>query len=134
MIVDTSVLIAILREEPDAANYVMAMLAEKGRTLVSAASYLEAAIVIDSHRDPVASRRLDELLAKTEVEIVEVSVGQARIARAAYRDFGKGSGHPARLNFGDCFAYALATERGDRLLAKGNDFVRTDLRMWKPSR
>ena len=134
MIVDTSVLIAILREEPDAESYVGALLMEKGRTLLSAANYLEAAIVIDGHRDPVVSRRLDDLLVKTDVRIVEVSVNQSRIARAAYRDFGKGSGHPAQLNFGDCFAYALATERGERLLAKGNDFARTDLRMWSASR
>ena len=134
MIVDTSALIAILRGEPDAAYFVDAIVAEEGRTLLSAGSYLETAIVVDGGRSPVASRRLDEFLAEAGIKIVEVTVSQARIARAAYRDFGKGSGHPAQLNFGDCFAYALATERGERLLAKGTDFVRTDVRMWMPSR
>ncbi len=134
MIVDTSALIAILRGEPDAAYFVEAIVAEEGRTLLSAGSYLETAIVVDGGRGPVASRRLDEFLGESGIKIVEVTVSQARIARAAYRDFGKGSGHPAQLNFGDCFAYALATERGERLLAKGNDFARTDLRMWTPSR
>jgi len=134
VIVDTSALIAILRGEPDAAYFVDAIVAEEGRTLLSAGSYLETAIVVDGGRSPVASRRLDEFLAEAGIKIVEVTVSQARIARAAYRDFGKGSGHPAQLNFGDCFAYALATERGERLLAKGNDFVRTDVRMWTPSR
>lgn len=134
MIVDTSALIAILRGEPDAAYFVDAIVAEEGRTLLSAGSYLETAIVVDGGRSPVASRRLDEFLAEAGIKIVEVTVSQARIARAAYRDFGKGSGHPAQLNFGDCFAYALATERGERLLAKGNDFVRTDVRMWTSSR
>jgi len=134
VIVDTSALIAILRGEPDAAYFVDAIVAEEGRTLLSAGSYLETAIVVDGGRSPVASRRLDEFLAEAGIKIVEVTVSQARIARAAYRDFGKGSGHPAQLNFGDCFAYALATERGERLLAKGNDFVRTDVRMWTSSR
>ena len=134
MIVDTSALIAILRGEPDAVYFVDAIVAEEGRTLLSAGSYLETAIVVDGGRSPVASRRLDEFLGESGIKIVEVTVSQARIARAAYRDFGKGSGHPARLNFGDCFAYALATERGERLLAKGTDFVRTDVRMWTSSR
>jgi len=134
VIVDTSALIAILRGEPDAAYFVDAIVAEEGRTLLSAGSYLETAIVVDGGRSPVASRRLDEFLGESGIKIVEVTVSQARIARAAYRDFGKGSGHPARLNFGDCFAYALATERGERLLAKGTDFVRTDVRMWTSSR
>ena len=134
MIVETSALIAILRGEPDAVYFVDAIVAEEGRTLLSAGSYLETAIVVDGGRSPVASRRLDEFLAEAGIKIVEVTVSQARIARAAYRDFGKGSGHPAQLNFGDCFAYALATERGERLLAKGTDFVRTDVRMWTSSR
>jgi ribonuclease VapC len=130
VIVDTSAIIAILRGEPDADYFAEAISAEQGRTALSAASYLETAIVVDGARSPISSRRLDEFLAEAGIKIVEVTPGQARIARAAYRDFGKGSGHPAQLNFGDCFAYALATERGERLLAKGNDFVRTDVRMW----
>jgi len=84
-------------------------------------------VVIDGKRDPVRSARLDELLSRSDVEIVDVTAEQAHIARAAYRDFGRGSGHPARLNFGDCFSYALARATGEPLLFKGDDFVHTDL-------
>src|SRR5215831_8268899 len=94
---------------------------------LSAANYLEAAIVIDGSRDPVASRRLDDIIAKASITIEAVTAGHAQIARAAYRDFGRGSGHPAGLNFGDCFAYALAKATGEPLLCKGNDFAQTDL-------
>jgi ribonuclease VapC len=83
--------------------------------------------VIDSARDPVASRRVDELLDAGRISVEPVTATQARIAREAYRDFGKGSGHPAGLNFGDCFAYALARETDEALLFKGNDFSKTDI-------
>lgn len=86
-----------------------------------------AAIVIYESRDPVASRRFDEFIKEAELIVVPVTAMQARIAREAYRDFGKGSGHPARLNFGDCFSYALAKERGEKLLYKGEDFRKTDV-------
>ena len=88
--------------------------------------FVEAAIVIDGSRDPVASRRFDDLLREAQAEIEPVTEAQARIAREAYRDFGRGSGHPARLNFGDCFAYALARITGE-LLFKGDDFTHTDV-------
>ena len=94
---------------------------------MSAANYLEAAIVVDGARSPIASRRLDDLLREADVRISTVDELQARIAREAYRDFGKGSGHPARLNFGDCFAYALARATGDTLLFVGDDFTHTDV-------
>jgi ribonuclease VapC len=94
---------------------------------ISAANYLETAIVIDASRDPVASRRFDELVDAAELQVEPVTKEQARIAREAYRDFGKGSGHKAALNFGDCFAYALAKVNGEALLFKGNDFSHTDL-------
>jgi ribonuclease VapC len=74
---------------------------------MSAANFVEAALVIDGSRDPIASRRFDELFKEASIGVEPVTLEQARIARAAYRDFGEGSGHPARLNFGDCFAYAL---------------------------
>ena len=93
----------------------------------SAASFVEAAIVIDGSRDPVASRRFDDLVKEAQLVIEAVTDVQARIAREAYRDFGRGSGHPARLNFGDCFAYALARATGEPLLFKGDDFVHTDI-------
>lgn len=127
MIVDTSALIAILRSEPDAAVHAAAIEAAATRRL-SAANFVEAAAVIDIAGDPVASRRFDELLTVAEVSVVPVTENQARIARQAYRDFGMGSGHPAKLNFGDCFAYALAKETGEPLLFKGDDFGHTDVR------
>ena len=115
MIVDTSALIAILRDEPEAPVFAEAIGAAEVCKM-SAASFLEAAAVIDAGRDPVASRRFDELLATAQITIEPVTEAQARIAREAYRDFGKGSGHPAQLNFGDCLTYALAKETGEPLL------------------
>ena len=87
----------------------------------------EIGIVVDAVRDPVASARVDELIRQAQILIEPVTETQARIAREAYRSFGKGSGHPARLNFGDCFAYALAKELGEPLLFKGDDFSKTDI-------
>jgi len=105
----------------------MRVLATETGTRLSAASYLEAAIVIDGTQNPVLSRNLDVLLEEAELTIEPVTANQARIARMAYREFGKGSGHPARLNFGDCFAYALAKDTGEPLLFVGNDFTHTDV-------
>lgn len=126
MIIDTSAIIAILRDEPDAATYAAAIEAAQVRRL-SAASYVEVGAVIGSARDPVASRRIDELLGIASIVIEPVTADQARRARDAYRDFGTGSGHRAGLNFGDCFAYALATSLGEPLLFKGDDFGATDV-------
>ncbi|MGA9353083.1 MAG: type II toxin-antitoxin system VapC family toxin [Terriglobales bacterium] len=127
MIIDTSAVIAILNDEPEAAAFAEAIERALDRR-ISAVNYVEAAAVIDTDRDPIATRRFDELLREADVVIEGVSENQARIARAAYRDFGRGSGHPARLNFGDCFAYALAKAKGEPLLFKGDDFARTDVR------
>lgn len=127
MIVDASVLVAIIRREPDAAIF-SAALEEADHSKVSAPNYFEAAIVVDGSRDPVLSRRLDDVIAEAGVTIEPVTERQARIAREAYRDFGKGIGHPAQLNFGDCFAYALAKDLAEPLLFKGNDFAHTDVR------
>jgi ribonuclease VapC len=126
VIVDTSALIAILRDEPAGPACAEAIANATFRRL-SAASYVEAAAVIDASRDPIASRRLDDLLREARVVIAPVTENQARIAREAYRDFGKGSGHPAQLNFGDCFSYALARDTGEPLLFTGNDFRHTDI-------
>jgi ribonuclease VapC len=126
MIIDSSALLAILRAEPEASACAQAIERSPDRRL-SAANYLEAAIVIDGSRDPIASRRLDELLREASIVIEPVTAEQAAIAREAYRDFGKGRGHPAQLNFGDCFAYALAKAAGQPLLFKGNDFSHTDI-------
>lgn len=125
MILDSSAVIAILRAEPEASAMAKAMdLA--GPCGISTVSYVEAAIVIDSSRDPIASRRFDDFFREAEIVIEPVTLRQAETAREAYRDFGKGR-HHAGLNFGDCFAYALAREKGETLLFKGNDFRHTDI-------
>ncbi len=127
MIVDTSALVAILRGEQDGPE--LARIIENAPIIrISTATYLETAIVLDANRDPVLSRRLDELLIDAAVQFEPVTEAQARIARSAYQDFGKGSGHPAKLNLGDCFAYALAKTSGEPLLFKGDDFGHTDIR------
>ena len=126
MIVASSALVAILRNEPDAPAFAAAIDHATVRR-ISAANFLEAAIVVDSSRSPVASRRLDDVMREAELAIEPVTEAQAHLARDAYRDFGKGSGHPARLNFGDCFAYALARDTGEPLLFKGDDFAQTDI-------
>lgn len=128
MIVDTSALIAILRDEPDALSYAKAI-AKASVRRISAANYVEAAAVIDASRDPIASRRFDDLLREAQVVIEPVTEAQARLAREAYRDFGRGGGHRARLNFGDCFAYALAKAANEPLLCKGDDFGHTDVKL-----
>jgi ribonuclease VapC len=124
VIVDTSAIIAILTEEDDAAVYAQAIAGADVRRL-SAASYLECGIVLDSQRDPIISRGLDELIQEAEFVVEPVTERQARLARLAYADFGKGSGHRAGLNFGDCLSYALALDLREPLLWKGNDFVHT---------
>lgn len=126
MILDSSALVAMLRREPEGAAFLIVTNDADHRRL-SAANFLETAMVIDRSRDPVARRDLDALLEASEIIIEPVTVAQAHIARAAFRDFGRGSGHPARLNFGDCFAYALAKDKREPLLFKGNDFAHTDV-------
>jgi len=126
MIIDTSAIVAILRQEPEARRFAEAIEAAPVRR-ISATTYVEIGAVIDGARDPVASRLVDELLAKAGIIIEPVTAAQARIAREAYRDFGNGSGHAAGLNFGDCFAYALAKATGEPLLFKGDDFSHTDV-------
>jgi ribonuclease VapC len=126
MIIDSSALIAILRDEPGANVCAIAIEKNVNRRL-SAANFVETALVIDGSRDPIASRRFDDLIREAQIVIEPVTEAQARIAREAYRDFGKGSGHPAKLNFGDCFAYALARTTGEPLLFKGDDFNHTDI-------
>jgi len=126
MIIDTSAIIAILRAEPEALELAQAIEAANSRR-ISAVIFVEAAVVIDASRDPIASRQFDNFLIEAELKIEPVDETQARVAREAYRDFGRGSGHPARLNFGDCFAYALAKVRREPLLFKGRDFTHTDI-------
>jgi ribonuclease VapC len=125
VIVDTSVIIAILRDEPDAAA-LGTLLTQASVRRLSAANFLEAGIITDSNKNPILSRRLEDLLRESAIRIESVTFEQAKIAREAYRDFGKGR-HRAGLNFGDCFAYALAKEKGEPLLFKGGDFRHTDI-------
>ena len=127
MIVDSSALIAILKHEAQWQALSKSLDASKS-SRISAASYLETMIMVDGWRNPVLSRELDELIERFNIEIEPVTVEQAKIARQAYRDYGKGSGHPAGLNFGDCFSYALAREKREPMLWKGDDFGHTDLR------
>jgi ribonuclease VapC len=127
MIIDTSALMAILRDEPEASSCAHAIEDSAVRRL-SAANFVEAAVIIDASCDPVASRRFGDLIKEARILIEPVTEQQARIAREAYRDFGKGSSHPAKLNFGDCFAYALAKFTGEPWLFKGDDFAHTDIR------
>jgi ribonuclease VapC len=127
MIVDTSAVIALLKEESDARRFLRALTMSTQPKRMSAVNYVEAAIVVDANRNPLLSRRLDDLIVQTEIVVEPVDREQAEIARAAYRDFGKGSGHSAGLNFGDCFAYALAKSMREPLLFKGDDFSHTDV-------
>lgn len=126
MIIDTSAIIAILRDEPEAMSCAQAIVDAITRR-VSAVNFVESAVVIDASRDPIATRRFDDFVREANISIEPVTERQAQIARDAYRDFGKGSGHPAKLNFGDCFAYALTKEFGEPLLFKGTDFAQTDI-------
>jgi ribonuclease VapC len=125
MIVDASAIIAILRGEP-AANDLTSALESADVRRISAATYIEAAVVTDSNRNTLLSNLLDSFLVRSLISIEPVTVEQARLAREAYRDFGKGR-HRAGLNFGDCFAYALAKDKGEPLLFKGDDFRKTDV-------
>jgi ribonuclease VapC len=115
------------KEEPEAGRVLRGMTASGAPKRMSAANYLEAAKVVDANRNPLLSRRFDDLIARSGLIVETVDREQAEIARAAYRDFGKGGGRPAGLNFGDCFAYALARARREPLLFKGGDFSQTDV-------
>jgi len=125
MIVDTSAILAILFEENDAELYARA-LAEADSCRMSAANFVEAAIVVDTQTKDKGSRQFDAFFRRAGIAIEPVSEEQAHVARQAYADFGKGR-HPASLNFGDCFAYALAKVTGEPLLFKGKDFKKTDI-------
>jgi len=127
VIVDSSALIAILNEEPLAPKCFEALLASPVIRM-SAANLLEAAIAMDRHPSPILGPALDDLIARLGIAIEPVILSQIVIARDAHRRFGRGTGHPARLNFGDCFAYALAKEFNEPLLFIGQDFIHTDIR------
>ena len=127
VVIDTSALLAILLGGPERGKFLQ-LLSESETRLLSAANALETAIVVESRRGEAAGRELDLFLHRTKIEIVAVDADQFSIARFAWRKFGKGR-HPAALNFGDCFAYAPAKTSSEPLLAKGEDFRRTDLQV-----
>jgi ribonuclease VapC len=126
VIVDSSALLAILLQEGET-SALEACLGGADRVRMSAATLLETAIVVDGRGGPVLGARLDRMVQEARIGVEPVTWRQAEIARQAYRDYGRGSGHPARLNFGDCFAYALARETGEELLFVGDDFAHTDV-------
>ena len=125
MIIDTSAILAILFEEPEADHFLSAIAAASSRR-ISAATLLETTIVLESRSGPASAHELDAFLRRAQVELEPVTPEQAQTARQAWRRFGKGN-HPAGLNFGDCFAYALAKATLEPLLFKGRDFGLTDI-------
>lgn len=125
MVLDTSALLAVLLNEPDAAAFARAIEADPVR-LLSAANLVETGIVIEARVGEAGGRELDLLLHKATIEVVPVDAAQAELGRHAYREFGK-ERHAAGLNYGDCFAYALAQSTGEPLLFTGDDFSKTDV-------
>ncbi|ACV07242.1 type II toxin-antitoxin system VapC family toxin [Kytococcus sedentarius] len=126
MIVDSSAIVAVLGGEEGAEGLLRAMV-ETPRVRMSAATYVECAVVIDRRASAATRRRFDELLQTLGVEVVPLTVEHALLAREAYRDFGRSTGSQARLNLGDCYSYALAAHAGEPLLFVGDDFTHTDL-------
>ncbi len=125
MIVDTSAVLAVLFHEPDAERFARAITTAPSRRM-SAATLLETTIVLESRSGPAAGYELDAFLQEARIELEPVTADQAQAARRAWRRFGKGN-HPAGLNFGDCFVYALAETTREPLLFKGRDFELTDI-------
>ncbi len=125
MIVDSSAVVSVVLDEPN--GEVLALtVSQAQRPRMSAANWLEAAMVIDSRGGSLLARRFDEVIEGLGLEVVPVTLEQAQLARRAHQEYGRGN-HPAKLNYGDCFAYALAKVTGEPLLFKGNDFSQTDI-------
>ncbi|MBV8053146.1 MAG: type II toxin-antitoxin system VapC family toxin [Acidobacteriaceae bacterium] len=125
MVIDTSAIVAIFLGESERERFLNLIL-ESEKRLVSAATVLETGIVLEAKRGEAAGREFDLFVVRAQLEVVPVDAEQVEIARSAWRRFGKGR-HSAGLNFGDCFAYALAASNGEKLLAKGEDFSLTDV-------
>lgn len=125
MVIDTSAIVAILQKEPETGRF-LALIEADATRLMSAASYLEAAIIIEVRFGYDGIRDLKLFLSEAGIEIEPVTLDHAETAREAYRDYGRGN-HPAGLNYGDCFAYALAKATDEPLLFKGDDFSQTDI-------
>ena len=129
MVIDTSALLAIFLAEPERRQFLQ-QITQAEKRLISAVNAFETGIVLEARRGEAAGREFDLFLGRANLEVVAVDAEQVEIARAAWRRYGKGR-HPAALNFGDCFAYALAKTSGEPLLAKGLDFARTDIDVCK---
>lgn len=127
MVIDTSALVAIFLDEPERNEFLQSILQSQAN-LISAANSLETGIVLEARRGEAAGREFDLFLVRAKLELVAVDAEQTEIARSAWRKYGKGR-HAAGLNFGDCFAYALAKFSGQKLLAKGEDFRFTDIEL-----
>ena len=125
MIVDSSAVMAIFLQEPDSERFLQAI-AENELRRMSVANWLEVTMVIGGRDDATAQERFERFVDRMSLELVPVSVEQATAAHEGWRRFGRGN-HPARLNYGDCFAYALAKTSGEPLLYKGDDFPQTDI-------
>jgi ribonuclease VapC len=132
MVIDTSALLAILQDEPERSSFSEALEIADVRSM-STASFVEISMIIESRYGSDGVRDLDLLIAKALIALEAVDVDQAHLARQAFRRYGKGR-HPAGLNFGDCFSYALARSRAEPLLFKGKDFVQTDIECHPSSR
>jgi len=132
MVIDTSALLAILRDEPERSSFSEALEMAEVRS-ISTASFVEISMIIESRYGADGVRDLDLLIAKALIALEAVDVDQAHLARQAFRQYGKGR-HPAGLNFGDCFSYALARSRAEPLLFKGKDFPQTDIECHPSSR
>ena len=128
MVIDTSALLAIFLAEPERQGFLECILQAETR-LISAATVLETGIVLEARRGEAAGREFDLFVVRVNLQIVPVDAEQIEIARSAWRKYGKGR-HPAALNFGDCFSYALAKSSGEPLLAKGEDFSQTDIEVF----
>jgi ribonuclease VapC len=127
MIIDSSALVAILLGEPD--TLAIAKTLDSAESLsISSGTFVELSIVIDKRKIPALSNQIEEIIEQYNILVEPVTPEQARIARQAHRDYGRGSGHRANLNFGDCFSYALARVKREPLLYKGDDFAHTDIR------
>jgi ribonuclease VapC len=125
MVIDTSALLALLLDEPEASAVSRAVAADP-RRLMSAFTALETAVVIEAKKEEAAGREFDLLVHKAALDIVPMDAGQVELARSAWRRYGKGR-HPAGLNVGDCCSYALARFTGEPLLFTGDDFAKTDV-------
>lgn len=129
LVVDSSAILSILLSEPDSDEILIAI--SGNNCSISAGNYLETAIVMDSTKDPIAIRKFDAFMKESGIKILPIDLKQIDVARSAYRDYGRGSGHAARLNFGDVFAYALAATTHRKIICKGDDFIKTDISVFE---